>query len=73
VILLQIDPIFCDKLETVCEGCYEIEDTSIFAWSSVPGVGHCRCLHGPICRLPHIIKADYLVPTIRHVLNFLQL
>jgi len=39
VILLQVDPASGDEPETVCEGCYETEDTSIFAWSSVPGVG----------------------------------
>jgi len=33
VILLQVDPASGDELETVCEGCYETEDTSIFAWS----------------------------------------
>jgi len=42
VILLQIDPASGDEPETVCEGCYETEDTSIFAWSSVLGVGHYR-------------------------------
>jgi len=31
VILLQIDPASSDEPETVCEGCYETEDTSIFA------------------------------------------
>jgi hypothetical protein len=30
VILLQVDPVFGDELETVCEGYYETEDTSIF-------------------------------------------
>ncbi len=39
VILLQVDPTSGDEPEIVCEGCYEIEDTSIFAWSSVLGVG----------------------------------
>ncbi len=48
VILLQVDPASSDKPETVCEGCYEIEDTSIFAWSSIPSVGHYRWLRGPI-------------------------
>jgi hypothetical protein len=48
VILLQVDPASDDEPEIVCEGCYEIEDTSIFAWSSVPGVGHYRWLCGPI-------------------------
>ncbi len=48
VILLQVDPASSDELETICEGCYETEDTSIFAWSSIPGVGHYRRLHGPI-------------------------
>jgi hypothetical protein len=73
VILLQVDPAFGDELETVCEGCYETEDTSIFAWSSVPGVGHYRWLRGPICRLPLNGKANYLVCTIRRILDFLQL
>jgi hypothetical protein len=48
VILLQVDPAFGDEPEIVCEGCYETEDTFIFAWSSVPGVGHYRWLRGPI-------------------------
>jgi hypothetical protein len=36
VILLHVDLVFGDEPETICEGCYEIEDTSIFAWSSIP-------------------------------------
>jgi hypothetical protein len=43
-ILLQVDPAFGDEFETICESCYETEDTSIFAWSSIPGVGHYRWL-----------------------------
>jgi hypothetical protein len=42
VILLQVDPASDDELETVYQACYEIEDTSIFTWFSVPGVGHYR-------------------------------
>jgi hypothetical protein len=71
VILLQIDPASGDEPETVCESCYETEDTSIFAWSSVPGIGHYRWLHSPIRRLPPNSKADYLVRTIRRILDFL--
>jgi hypothetical protein len=71
VILLQIDPAFDDKLETVCEGCYKTKDTSIFAWSSVPGVRHYHWLRGPIHRLPLNNKVDYLVCTIRRILDFL--
>jgi len=73
VILVQVDPTSGDEPETVCEGYYETEDTSIFAWSSVPGVGHYRWLRGPIRRLPLNSKADYLVRTIRRILDFLQL
>ncbi len=73
VILLQVDPASGDKPETICEGCYETEDTSIFAWSSVPGLGHYRWLRGPICRLPPNNKINYLVHTIRRILDFLQL
>jgi len=40
VILLQIDFDLNDEFETVYEGYYKIEDTSIFAWSSILGVGH---------------------------------
>jgi GTPase len=71
VILLQVDLTFSDELETVCEGCYETENTSIFAWSSVPGVGHYRWLRGSIRRLLLNNKVDYLVHTIRRILNFL--
>ncbi len=73
VILLQVDPTSGDEPETVCEGCYETENTSIFAWSSVLGVGHYRWLCGLIRRLPPNSKADYLVRTIRRILDFLQL
>jgi hypothetical protein len=73
VILLQVNPTSSDEPETVCESCYEIEDTFIFAWSSVPGVGHYRWLRDLIRRLPPNSKADYLVHTIRHILDFLQL
>jgi len=73
VILLQVDFAFGDELETVCEGCYEIEDTSIFAWSSILSVGHYCWLCGPICRLPSDTKAYYLVRTIQHILDSLQL
>jgi hypothetical protein len=42
VILLQINFPSGDEPKTICEGCYETEDTSIFAWSSILGVGHYR-------------------------------
>jgi hypothetical protein len=73
VILLQVDPTSGDKPETVYEGCYKTEDTSIFAWSLVPGVGHYRWLCGLIRQIPLNSKADYLVRTIRRILDFLQL
>jgi len=73
MILLQVDPASGDELETICESCYETENTSIFVWSSIPGVGHYRWLPGPICQLPSNSKADYLVCTIRRILDFLQL
>jgi hypothetical protein len=63
-ILLQVDLVSGDELEIVCKGCYETEDTSIFSWFSVPGVGYYCWLCGPICRLPPNGKADYLVHTI---------
>jgi hypothetical protein len=67
VILLQVDPAFSDELKTVYEGCYKTKDTSIFAWSSIPSVGHYRWFHGPICQLPPNNKADYLV----YIIDFL--
>ncbi len=73
VILLQVDLASGDEPEIVCEGCYKIKDTSIFAWSLVPGISHYRWLSGPICRLLPNSKADYLVRTIRRILDFLQL
>jgi len=73
VILLQVDLASGDEPETVYEGCYESEDTSIFVWSSVLGVGHYCWLRSSIRRLPPNSKADYLVRTIRHILDFLQL
>jgi len=73
VILLHVDPASGDELETIYEGCYEIEDTSIFAWSSIFGVGHYRWLRGLIRRLPLNTKVNYLVCTIQRILDFLQL
>jgi hypothetical protein len=51
VILLQVDLASGDEPETVCEGCYKIENTSIFTWFSIPNVGHYRWLHGLIRQL----------------------
>ncbi len=73
MILLQVDLASSDEFKTVYEGCYETKDISIFAWSSVPDVGHYRWLRGPIRQLPPNSKADYLVCTIRRILDFLQL
>jgi hypothetical protein len=73
VILLQVDPASGDEPETICEGYYKTEDTFIFAWSSVPGLGHYRWLRGPIRQMPPNSKVDYLVRTIRRILFLLQL
>jgi hypothetical protein len=43
----------------------------IFAWLLVLGVGHYRWLRGPIHQLPSNNKVDYIVRTIRRILNFL--
>ncbi len=69
--LLQVDPAFGDELEIVCEGYYEIEDTSIFAWFSILGIGRYRWLRGSIYQLLPNNKVDYLVCTIQHILDFL--
>ncbi len=71
VIVLQVDLTSVDEFETICEGCYEIEDTFIFAWSLVPDVRHYHWLRGLIRRLPFNSKADYLICTIRCILDFL--
>jgi hypothetical protein len=71
VILLEVDPASGDEPETICENCYETEDTSIFAWSSILGVGHYCWLHGSIRQLPPNTKTNYVVHTIRHILDFL--
>ncbi len=73
VILLQVNLVFSDELETICEGCYKTEDTFIFAWSSVPSVEYYCWLCGPIRRLPPNNNVNYLIHTIRSILNFVQL
>ncbi len=73
MILLQVDPASNDELETICEGCYETKDTYIFAWSSILDVGHYHWLRNSIRRLFPNSKANYLIRTIWHILNFLQL
>ncbi len=72
VILLQVHLAFGNELKTIYEGIYEIEDTSIFAWFSILNVGHYHWLHNPINWLPPNNKANYLVHTIRNILNFLH-
>jgi hypothetical protein len=49
VILLQVNPVFGDEPETIYEGLYKIRNTSIFAWSSIPCVGHYCWLLNLIC------------------------
>ncbi len=73
VILLQVSLTFNDELETIYEGFYKIKNSSIFAWSSILGVGHYRWLHDLICRLLFNNKTNYLIHTIQHILKFLQL
>jgi hypothetical protein len=73
MILLQVDPAFSDKSKTICEGCYETKDISIFAWFLVPSVGHYHWLHGLIRQLLPNSKTDYLVCTIQCNLDFLKL
>ncbi len=73
VILLQIDFTSSDEFEIVYEGCYKTKDTSIFAWSLVPGVRHYRWLCDPIRWLVLNSKANYHNHTIQHILDFLQL
>jgi hypothetical protein len=73
VILLQVDPAFSDEPKTICEGCYETEDIFIFAWSLVLGIRHYCWMRSPIRRLPLNSKVNYLVLTIRRILDFLQL
>jgi hypothetical protein len=71
--LVTVDPAFGDEPKTICEGCYETEDTSSFAWFLVPDVENYRWLRDPIRQLFSNSKADYLVRTIRRILDFLQL
>jgi hypothetical protein len=49
VILLQVDFISGNEPETIYEGFYETENTSIFAWFLIPSVGHYCWLFGLIC------------------------
>jgi hypothetical protein len=52
---------FGDKFEIICEGYYKIKNIYIFAWSSIPGVGHYRWLRSLISQLPPDSKVDYLI------------
>ncbi len=73
VILLQVDPTFGNEPETIYGSCYETKDIFIFAWSLIPSVEHYHWLRVPIYRLRLNSKVDYLVRTIRRILDFLQL
>jgi hypothetical protein len=46
---------------------YEIEDTLIFAWSSILDVGQYHWLRNLIRQLPLNSKADYFVHTMTHL------
>jgi hypothetical protein len=72
MILLQVDLASGIDPRTVYEGCYEIENIYIFESFSIPDIGHYRWLHNLIRQLLPNTKADYLVRTIQHILNFLQ-
>jgi len=71
VILLQVDLAFDDEPEIIYKGFYKTKDTSIFAWFSISGVKHYHWLCGPIYQLPLNSKINYLVITIRRILDFL--
>jgi hypothetical protein len=58
VILLQVKPASGDEPKIVYEGFYKTEDTSIFAWSLILGVGHYCWLHSLIRRSLLDSKAD---------------
>ncbi len=73
VILLKVNLVSNDEFETICESCYKTKNISNFTWSSILDLGHYRWLHGPICRLLSDSKANYLIRTIRCILDFLQL
>ncbi len=71
VILLQVNPTFSNEPETIYEGLFRIENTSIFAWSLIPDVEQYRWFHSLIHQLLPNNKADYLICTIQCVLNCL--
>jgi hypothetical protein len=73
VILSEVNLIFVDEPEIVSEVFYKIEYISIFAWFLIPGVKHYHWLCDLIRQLPSNKKVNYLVHTIRCILNFLKL
>ncbi len=73
MILLRVNPTSGDEPETICEGSNKIENTFIFAWSSIFDIRHYSWVRSLIRQLLPNSKADYLVHTIQHILNFLQL
>ncbi len=73
MILLQVDLVLNDEPKIVYKGFYENKNTLIFAWSSIPSIGHYCWLHDLIHQLLLNNKVDYLVRTIRCILYFMQL
>jgi hypothetical protein len=51
----------------------EDDDVCLHCRTWVPSDGHYHWLRGPINPLPMEHRAEYLAPTIRHILEFLQL
>jgi len=48
VILLQVNLTFSNEFTTMYEGFYEIKNILIFAWSSIPNIGHYHWLGSSI-------------------------
>jgi hypothetical protein len=72
-IYLKFVPARGAALERFEECQCEDDDVRLHCRTWVPGDGHYRWLQGPINPLPMEHRAEYLIRTIRRILEFLQL
>jgi hypothetical protein len=71
VIFLQVNLGSSDEPKIVYKGLYEIENTSIFPWSSIFNIEHYHWLRNLIHQLPPNNKVNYLICNILCILDFL--
>jgi len=73
VIVFKVEPASESRSKAIFAGRFHNEDTEVYAWSQVEGLGHYRWLQGPMAYLPQERQLEYVVVTMRQIFDFLRL